>query len=485
MRVLLLFTFFTTFLLIPSHCAKAQTEASDFSRIGHAAFFTANVTDYQCVGINPANLGFEPTKDIYRLSTPVLWGIERSRRPLAFTFAEGGASIHSDALPKSGLVDMLLQTNSIKFTNADKIEAAKAFADKGIRFSFDVITAAVSYQTDDFGGLALTVRERISGSFRFNESASNLAFQGRHFDYFDSLALDWKGDTVGFATQPQKFSELFDGTRLSMLWFREVGLSYGVTVIESDDFSIQVGATGKYLMGYAYLDAYTSEKALVAKSALSPVFGISYGTATTPSFIPGTDFQSVGSGFGFDLGVTVSLENWAFSASVIDMGAIHWTGNVFLAKDTILNGLSSTGFDSYNIFVEAPKITGDGNYFKWDGLQTATSELPTRIRMGTAYRYSSKWKFGADAVIPLNSSSGALGQAIVTAGAEYRPLKWLTIGSGIGGGGNMGMFMPLSIGFSILDGIWEMGISSRDILLFVTDTQPVLGFTLGFMRFRF
>lgn len=463
---------------------QAQTEASDFSRIGHAAFFTSNVSDYQCVGINPANLGFIPTTDLYRLSSPMETGIERSRRPIAFTFGELGVSIHSDALPKSGLIDMLLQTNSTVFTQAEKLEAAKAFADKGIRFSIDVLVAGVSYQTDAAGGLALTVRERISGSFRFNKSASRLAFEGRHFDYFDSLALDWKGDTVGFARNPKKFSELFDGTRLSMLWFREIGLSYGLSVVRTDDFSVQFGVTGKYLMGYAYLDAYTSENALVAKSALSPVFGISYGNATTPSFIPGTDYESVGAGVGLDIGVTVQYGKWAFSTSVIDMGAIHWTGNVFLAKDTILNGLSSTGFDSYNIFVEAPKITGDGNYFKWDGLQTATSELPTRLRMGTSYQYSSRWKFGADAVIPVNTSSGALGQSIVTAGAEFRPTPWLNLGAGLGGGGNMGFFIPVSASVSVFEGLWEMGIASRDILLFVTNTQPVLGVTFGFMRFR-
>lgn len=475
----------TTFVfLVLTVRVSAQTEASDFARIGFGAFLTPVVSDYQCMGINPANLGFRPSTDIYVMASPMGGGVERSRRALSFTVAEGGLSAHSDALPRSGLIDALFNNSSITFSEADKRRAAADFAGRGVRFSADVIAFGIAFQTEDIGGFALTVRERAMGTFRFNESAARLAFEGRYYDYFDSTAVNFAGDTVGYSTEPVVFSDLFAGTRLAMMWFREIGAGYGITIATTDDYDFSVGAAVKYLMGYAYLDAQADPGNLRAASALSPVFGISYGKATSPSFIPGTNFESVGGGWGLDIGATLRIRKWTISASVVDLGAIRWNGNVFEAKDTILNGMSSTGFDSYNIFEEAPKITGEGNYFRWSGLATATSELPSRVRGGIAYRYDNQWRFGLDVIAPLNQTSGALGEPLWSAGADFRPVAWLRLGTGIGGGGNMGTFIPLSSHFSLFDGMWEFGIASRDLLTLFTSRRPVVSLTVGVTRFR-
>ena len=382
-------------------------------------------------------------------------------------------------------MNALFNNGSIQFTLADKRKAAADFAGKGIRFSVDFFTAAAAFQTNHFGGIAITARERAMGTFKFNEAAASLAFEGRHYEYFDSLATNFNGDTIGFATVPKLFSTLFDGTRLSMSWFREIGLSYGIGLYKSEPIDVFVGFGVKYMQGYAYLDAYVEKGELKAYSALSPFFGISYGKATTPSFIPGNAFEPIGDGWGLDLGATVRVDKFTFSASVVDLGALRYDGNVFAAKDTILNGMSSTGFASYNIFEEAPKITGDGNYFKWDGLATATSELPSRIRTGISYAHTYRWRFGADLVAPLNQAAGSLGEAIFSIGADWRPTLWLRIGGGIGGGGNMGIFLPASVFFSVLGGAWEFGISSRDIITFVAIDRPIVSLTIGLARIRF
>ncbi len=464
---------------------RAQTEASDFARIGFAAFLTPVVSDYQCVGINPANLGFVPKVDVFVLATPLGSGVERVRRPWSFTVIEGGGTAHSDALPRSGLINALFNNGSIEFTLADKRRAAADFAGKGIRFSVDLFSVAAAFQTDQFGGLALTARERAMGTFRFNEAAAALAFEGRYYSYFDSLSTNFRGDTIGFATKPKVFSELFKGTRLALSWFRELGISYGLGIHKTEEIDVFVGAGLKYMLGYAYLDAVVEDGQLQAYTALSPFFGISYGKATTPSFIPGNAFQSIGDGWGLDLGMTVRVDKFTFAASVVDLGAMRYDGNVFVAKDTILNGLSSTGFNSYNIFEEAPKITGEGNYFKWDGLETATSELPSRVRAGISYAHTYRWRFGVDVVAPLNQAAGSLGEPLVSLGADWRPTPWLRIGTGIGGGGNMGVFLPVSVLFSVFGGFWEFGISSRDIITFVTVDRPIVSLTIGLARIRF
>ncbi len=469
-----------------STIASAQTEASDYSRIGFAGFLTSTVTDYQSVGINPANLGFIPRTEIFDLSAPLEPGIEIKKRSIAVSLLEGGVSLHSDALDRSGLLDMITQTSSGSFTEEDKRNAARAFMDNGVRFSIDLIALGASYQSDSWGGIAITWRERISGTYLFNESASRLAFEGRYFDYFDSSYVNFDGDTVGYATNPQPYSQLFDGTRLSTLWFRELGVSYGVKAFTiNDEVNVHLGIGGKYLMGYAYVDASVVNGALVARSAISPLFGISYGKATTPSFIPGSEFEPVGTGWSLDLGTTVTWDRLSVGLSVIDLGRIIWNGNVFQAKDTVLNGLSSTGFESYNIFEEAPKITGEGAFFSWDGLNQASSDLPTRMRFGASWDWNTRWTFGLDAIFPFNSAAGALGEPLVTAGADWRPETWLKVGFGIGGGGNMGVFLPVSVLFSVFNNRWEMGLASRDLITYVVSDRPILSMVFGVARLRF
>jgi hypothetical protein len=472
-------------LLISWDRAFAQSEASDFARIGHAGFLSTVVTDYQCVGINPANLGFVPTRDVYSFSTPLSSGSERSRKTFAVSLGEGGASIRSDALSKSDMIDILLQRGTaVKFSEADKVAAAKAFSGKGLRFNLDIMPFAFAYQHESIGGFALSVRERVNGTFVLNEQAAKLMFQGRHSDYFDSTALNWRGDTIGYARNPQKFSKLFDGTILSMSWLREFAISYGIQVFEDSSTSIYVGVAPKFLQSYAYLEARVAAGDLLAQSALSPYFAINYGKATTPSAITGTALVPIGEGYGLDAGVTVKYQDWTFSGSIIDIGSVTYNGNVFAAGDTVLNGLGSEGFDSYNLFEEAPKITGEGQYFRWEGLMSAKSELPMRLRFGTSWQQSKRWSYGVDCIIALNDVAGALRQTLISSGVDYRPKDWLNIGLGLAHGANMGLTMPTSIMFSIMNGRWQLGISTLDLTSLFSNVNPVVSGIIGVARIR-
>ncbi len=465
-------------------CVHAQTETSDFARIGYAAFVTTRVTDYQCVGINPANLGFVPEAEIFQLATPMSGGSERRRKDWAFTAVEGGFSAHSDALARTDLYGLIFQSGSASFTPQQKQAAAEAFSGGGMRFNADVFAIGASYQSQGYGGVALTIRERATGTFVFNDEAANLIFLGRNSPYFDSLAVNWAGDTVAYATTPQRYSTLFDGTVLSMLWFREYAASYGLKVLDVGSVKIYAGASVKFIESFAFLDARVQQAAFVARSALSPIFGINYGKAQTPSVIPGSSLTPIGSGWGLDVGATFEIGPWSVSASVVDMGKVTFDGNVFNAGDTILNGLSSAGFDSYDLFNEAQKITGDGEFFKWEGLQSADAELPTRIKMGVSYFYGYRLQFGIDVVASLNTTTGSMGEPIISAGADYRVLPWLKISAGLGGGGNMGVVMPVSVLFSVFGGTWEMGLSSRDLVSYLINRSPVISLATGIMRFR-
>jgi hypothetical protein len=133
-----------------------------------------------------------------------------------------------------------------------------------------------------------------------NETSSEFLFFGYNAPYFDSLAVNFNGDTIGYATQAMKLvSELFEGTSLSLLWYREYSLGYGRNLFSAPDFTLYGGVGLKYIKGFGVFDyKYDNDGNLLAYSALNPVFEVDYDTPS-PSLIEGNDYQSVGNGFGF------------------------------------------------------------------------------------------------------------------------------------------------------------------------------------------
>lgn len=464
---------------------SAQTEITDLGRLGHAAFVTSTVTDYQCVSINPANLGFAPAFDLYALSTPVGVGVERSAKAISIGIGQVGASIRSDAMTKPQVLDLILQRGSATaFTPEDQLRAAQEFADRGLRFNADVLIFGGAYQSRKYGGFAITARERFNGSFLLNQGASEIIFQGRRAAYFDSSYTNWRGDTIGVARKPQLFSQLFDGTSLSLSWSREFSFSYGLPVLFGDGWRLCVGATGKFLQAFAYLDAHASNGEFFARSALSPWFLISYGKATTPSAKYGTTLIPIGDGYGADLGVTYRSKTLSVGLSVVDIGEMRYDGNVFAAGDTIVNGIGTTGFGNYNLFEQAPKLSGDGNYFVWSGLVETRVKLPTRMRFGASYNITQRFSAGLDMTAPLADVGTNPRNLFMTAGVSFRPFAWLTIGTGVGSGDGMEIFIPGSITLSLFGGYWELGLSTLDMSSLFTDRLPVLSAAVGVMRFR-
>lgn len=475
----------TALLAMCAVALNAQTEMMDLGRMGHAAFVTSVVTDYQCVSINPANLGFSPTYDLYALSTPLGVGTERTAKSITIGMGQVGASIRSDAMTKPQVLDLVLQRGSATaFTPEDQLRAAQEFADRGLRCNVDALIFGASYQTKKYGGFAVTARERLNASFILNKGASEIIFQGRRAAYFDSSYTNWRGDTIGVARKPQLFSQLFDGTRLSMSWSREFSFSYGLPLIIGEGWRLCMGATGKFLQAFAYLDAHAGGGEFSAYSALSPWFLIDYGKASTPSAKLGTTLVPIGQGYGADVGVTFKSKSFSLGVSVVDIGEMRYDGNVFSVADTLVNGIGTTGFGNYNLFEQAPKLSGEGNYFVWSGLTETRVKLPTRMRLGGSYTLARRFSIGFDMTAPLSEVGTNPRNLFMTAGMSFRPFAWLTIGTGVGSGDGMEIFIPGTITFSLLGGSWEMGVSTIDISSLFTDRLPVVSANVGFLRFR-
>lgn len=469
-------------MLLAGTALQAQHEMSAFTATGRAGVSTTTTRDYQSVGINPANLGMiRRTEDVLE-----------EKKVVSIGLAEVGLSVHSDALSRPDLRTNLFSFNAIQggdtLTPADKVQAALDFADAGIQVNGDVMAVGVAVQPSrDVGGFGFQVRDRFTSGFRFNTSAADILFNGFNAAYFDSLVVNGT-DTTGFSTQPVTLSGLFSGSRFTLNWYREFSLAYGRVIVDEENFDLYLGVGGKYLMGIGYMDVNIQE-GFSAFSALGPVFNVDYtGVQGTNAIDPSRNFASVGSGFGFDAGITVAIgesEQFKIGASLTDIGRMRWNGNVFSAQDTVFNGISGDGIDSYNLIDEIEEVGANTDFFQWEGLQSVDVNLPTMLRIGASWQAHQMLQLSTDLVLPINDVGANLDNALYAFGVDFTPVDWFRFSTGFATSSEYSFTLPVGAYFRAGNGVYEVGVASRDAVTFFAKNTPTLSIALGFLRFRF
>lgn len=469
--------------------AVAQAEFSAFSATGRAAA-TTFVTDYQAIGINPANLGQQ-------------WRF--ANKHVAIGLFEGAFSVHSDALTRDDVRNRLLNAD-FRFTEAQKEETARAFADAGAHAGADVMALGVAWLNTNAGGFAFQVRDRMQMDLRLGPKMADLVFRGYRSDYFDLLVLA-TGDTVtnygqlspdslamvvlGVATEPQLVGRIADGTQATFNWYREFNFSYGRHLARSEELEFDVGIGLKYLLGIGIIDIRATNGELSGFSSLSPDFQIDYQqarwrpdaglTAATMAFP-----RTVGQGFGLDLGLAALVrQRWKLGLAVTDVGAMHWNGNVYAAHDGSLVDLASSGLDNLDLINGLEDFITNGGVLDWQQAQAQERPLPTTVRLGLGRLLGEKAEVGLDAIFPLNDAPGSLQAPVLGLGGELRPMRWLQLGAGLLAGGGQALRVPTGITFMAGNGTWEAGLATRDITSYFTLRDPTLSVSMGFLRFRF
>lgn len=480
-------------LIVISKPVFSQAEYSSFTSTGRGGA-TTFATDYQAVGINPANLGWT-------------WDFEEKK--VAWGLAESSYSLHSEALTKQQLRDMVSSTikgNGSDFTRAEKIQAARDFTETGFSFNADLGSFGIAFTGKKLGGIGFRVNDRFQWNSTFGKTAADILFLGYNADYFDSLTVfnsmgdtsvvanseDWDSDSLtianGFANTPKLLSEIMNGSQMKMSWMREWNLSYGRKLFEVDStFALYAGVGIKYFQGLAYLDIRSENNQLDAFSAMSPLFNIDYGTAAdlNPSTVNGSGMKPVGHGFGFDLGVNAVLFNkLKIGVAVTNIGSMTWDGNVYTVKDTLLYDTQNAGLDNYNIFTQMGDILGENGLFKYDGLQSKTVKLPTALRLGASMKIGKILELGTDIIVPMNDEAANFNKAIIGFGGDIKPIKWLKLQAGFMSGGNYDFQIPVGITLIAKNGTYEAGIASRDAITFFSQNGPTLSMSMGFIRWR-
>src|SRR5687767_1273371 len=143
--------------------ALAQNEFIAYPATGKGVSSTF-VTDYHCLGINPANLGWQSYDKSVTLGS-----------------SEFGMSIYSESLAKQDLRDNIwgvVKSGSLdSLTYEQKMDAINGFA-SDFAFNWDYNMFGASYQNPKFGGIAISIRSRATWASSFSQDFSELLFQG-------------------------------------------------------------------------------------------------------------------------------------------------------------------------------------------------------------------------------------------------------------------------------------------------------------------
>jgi len=452
--------------------AHAQLEISSFNATG-SGYSTSVLTDYQCLGINPANLGWTWNNNSMNLG-----------------FLEMGASIYSEALTKKQITGDLFN-NEPHLSLAERQQAALNFADKLTWSQAGITWLGFSYQHEKIGGFAISIRDRELWHTIFNDKASDFLFLGYHDPYFDSLAFNGS-DTIGYRKSPKWANEVYDGTHLQSIWYREYNFGYGRQIIEKENFTWYGGIGVRYIAGYGSYQYIQNGMDLSAYTALSPVFDVDYDTPS-PSQVTGNGLKKVGDGFGIDLGFSFLIYQKArIGIALNDIGSITWNGNVYNGNNTSVWKIESGGIENYNLFEQGELIDTDnapGDPNLWQGLDKKKVGLPMHFRGGASYRFMPEIEAGADVYIPLKKDvPGAYEKVVFGIGGRFDPAKWVQLSIGVVSGGYFGTNLPFGVSFFPVRNdktTWQLGIATRDMLSFFKKENATVSGAFGFFRFSF
>ena len=490
--------YFLALALFVSLFANAQQEYSSFTNAGRGCA-TTFATDYEAIGINPANLG---------------WAWKFSNKKFAMGFAEFGASISSDALTKDQLrssVTSIISGNSNNLTYEQKVGAASTFAEAGTTMNIDARVFGAAITTKKAGGFAFRIVDHMQLYTKFGSNAANLFFLGKTSSIFDSLTIvtsagtsqnianhpNLSPDTAklvaqGYSNAPQLLSKVLNGSEIKLTWTREYNFSYGRKIFGDSIFALFGGVGIKYVQGLALLDVQSSNNHLSGFSSISPAFNINYGAAaaqanqvTQSGGLP----KTVGNGYGFDFGVNAIIKNkLKIGVAINNVGSIVWKGNAYTLKDTFMVKTTNAGLQNYNMISQLSNMfsAGAGGLVSLQGEKSITTQLPGMMRAGASLVLGKKGEVGVDFIVPLNTTSpGSFTNPVMSIGGDFMPVKWLKLQAGFVHGGYYGNQIPLGIIFIAKGGTYEAGVASRDIVTFFTQNGPNLSLSMGFMRMRF
>jgi hypothetical protein len=460
----------TAAVLLAATPSWAQNELSNFSATGRGGVVNTFASDYQTLGINPANLGRDGNSIV------------------SFTIGELGAGIGSQSLTKSQFNQLLLHTDDNLSATERKALVANLTGNNALNINVDATAFGLAVSLPPgLGTVAVSVRQRLSGHAALNQNSADIIVNGQNAaimqQYYDAAGNPRSG------TQAPMLSAALDGTTMQLALTNEYNIGYGVQVVDLPGFKVSAGAGYRYIQGLGIADVRISGGSFAGYTALSPLFNISYTQSTqanpTFNYRDGSKLQPVGTGQGYDLGLAAEIGKVVrLGASITDLGSVTWTGNVLTASDQKLKYTAYDGMQNYDVVRSMLNQFSDNeqSLFTYQAAQEHKADLPTKLRLGGGVRISEYFEAGLDVTLPLNKVAGNLTSPFVGAGLDYKPVRWVRLSSGVSGGAGYNLSLPLGVTF--VTPIWEAGFSTRNVMGYFTQNNPYVSAALGFLRFK-
>lgn len=442
----------------------AQSEETSFSATGRGGTATSFVTDYQAIGINPANLGFE------------------TEHAFSIGFAEIGYGAYSEALVKDEVRGILFSDDSI--TQAEQQVLAQEFLDAGLTMNIDVMPFGFSLRIPKLGTFGFAIKGNMAYHTRFAGQAASIVWEGYNYEeYIDTVI--WDGTTFyGVAYEPLSIGELFEDTEIALNITTEFNVAYGRKIIgnEESPVSVYAGMGYKYILGLAYMDLGSENGVFTGRAALGLDL-LELEPGDTPYNISTNPYQPVGTGHGFDFGLSMKIKDViTVGASIVDIGKVTYNTNVLTINDFVLDTIAFSGLTSTDPFELASQLLGGEELIEYSGEEAFTVQLPTKLRLGASMKVSEMLNVGVDAVIPTNDVAGNYTTPMFGVGAELTLIKFLHLSAGVSAGGGYAYNIPGGIGFDF--GLWEAGIATRDMMTWFGQESPTVSIATGFLRFK-
>lgn len=438
-------------------------ERANIRGMGMARTFVVSSRGLDAVGINPANLAASD-------STTVTFG-----------FLPLGVHVGSDFLDYRLYTTYFtgVETDSGRvgryLTEQDKQDILNSFTDPVANTNGELETRllGITYRIEGIGAGAFTVTDHVG------------AFATVPRDYLQFILY---GNPIGSSYR-------FNDTKVQASWTREYALSVGGNLRIRFLKSVAAGAAVKLVHGFGYYEVqrFNTSLATDAHATLTgSVDFLSRRAGIDPSaarFLAAYKlFPAVaGKGLGFDLGVRGEVNEFLSAGlSITDIGSIRWNhdteekfADTTLVVDDPLNEAQRSTIET----VVKGRARATGQF---------STALPTTLRMGVALQVDElpgMEGMPGELLLELNYNQSLVETPFtstnprVSLGAEYKPLSWLPLRSGVSFGGTDGMNLALGVGVDL--SMFEFEIASENVTWLLVPNSFSRGSVAVGTRFRF
>jgi hypothetical protein len=408
---------------------------------------TASSYNLDALGTNPANIGKERSIDTnsvyFSIATNLGFMLDSRFAPLGyldkyFTKNPDGSKKHLSSSDKNDIIDNI--------------------GNSPVNFLANVkpLSVVVKSKAGVFG---FGIEDRIGGYLYLDKIFLDIALYGNE-----------RNRTYSFSNLDENGS-----------WTRQFNISYARNfIIKNKNIKyINLGLSVKPQFGFQYSETVSNDLQITTNdtnqiSGRGKMILLTSSNSKDKFELP---LKPAGFGFGFDLGLATTLENFFnlgklnLGLSITDIGYINWTENTnkyyYNGNFLITDITKKEQLDSLENVIKSTK----------EPAESFSRMLPTTIRIGAEYKFYSDKKYrngksyskdmelmsiALDYIQGLSNNYGSTTTPIVALGFEYNPMNAISGRMGFAAGGREQFEMSLGLGINA--GAFSMDIGTYNIL---------------------